>query len=67
MQQLCLLKKFKENIIKSYSLHMTEAEKTRMKQKYQEKKNAANKAVGKARHKKQQDWWDRIEEDSGKN
>ena len=64
MQQLCLLKK--KYIIKSYSLHMTEAEKTRLKQKYQEK-NTANKAVVKARDKKQQDWWDRIEEDSGKN
>ena len=31
------------------------AEKTRLKQKYREKKNAANKAVAKARYKKQQE------------
>ena len=44
-----------------------EAEKTRLKQKYREKKNAANKAVAKARDKKQQEWCERIEEDGGKN
>ena len=45
----------------------SDAEKTRLKQKYWEKKNAANKAVVKARDKKQQEWCDRIEEDGGKN
>ena len=44
----------------------SEAEKTRLKQKYREKKNTANKAVAKARDKKQQEWCDRIEEDGGK-
>ena len=43
-----------------------EAEKTRLKQKYREKKNAANKAVVKARDKKQQKWCERIQEDGGK-
>ena len=44
----------------------SEAEKTRLKQKYREKKNAANKAVAKARVRKQHEWCDRIEEDGGK-
>ena len=44
----------------------SEAEKTRLKQKYREKKNTANKAVVKARDKKQQEWCKRIEEDGGK-
>ena len=44
----------------------SEAEQTSLKQKFREKKNAANKAVVKARDKKQQEWCDRIEEDSGK-
>ena len=42
-------------------------QKTRLKQKYREKKKAANKAVVKARDKKQQEWCNRIEEDGGKN
>ena len=42
---------------------VSEAEKTRLKQKYREKTNAANKAVAKARYEKQQEWCDRIEED----
>ena len=45
---------------------VSEAEKTRLKQRYREKKNAANKAVVKARDKKQQDWCDRFEEDGEK-
>ena len=41
-------------------------EKTRLKQKYREKKNAANKAVAKARNEKQQEWCKMIEENGGK-
>ena len=44
----------------------SEAERTRLKQKYREKKNAANRAVAKARDKKQQEWCDRIEKDGRK-
>ena len=44
----------------------SEAEKTRLEQKYREKKNAANKTVAKARDNIQQEWRDRIEEDGGK-
>ena len=43
----------------------SDEEKTKLKQKYREKKNAANKAVAKARHDKQQEWCMRIEEDGG--
>ena len=41
----------------------SDEEKTRLKQKYREKKNAANKAVAKARDDKQLEWCKRIEED----
>ena len=37
---------------------VSDAEKTKLKQMYWEKKNAANKAVAKARYKKQQEWCD---------
>ena len=40
-------------------------EKTRLKQKYREMKNAVNKAVAKARDEKQQELCERIEEDGG--
>ena len=38
-----------------------ESEKTRLKQKYREKKKAVNKGFAKAIYKKQQEWCDRIE------
>ena len=44
----------------------SDAEKTTLKQKYRERKNAANKAVVKARDEKQQEWCHRIEDDGGK-
>ena len=44
----------------------SDEEKTRLKQKYREKKKAANKAVAKARDDKQQELCDKIEEDGGK-
>ena len=45
----------------------SDEEKTRLKQKYREKKNAANKAVAKTRDEKQQERCKRIEEDGEKN
>ena len=44
----------------------SDEEKTRLKQKYWEKKNATNKAVAKVRYEKQQEWCKRIEENGGK-
>ena len=40
----------------------SDEEKTRLKQKYREQKNAANKAVAKARDEKQEEWCKRIED-----
>ena len=41
----------------------SDGEKTRLKQKYREKKNAANKAVAKTRDERQQKWCKKIEEE----
>ena len=43
----------------------SDEEKTRLKQKFREKKNAANKAAAKARDEKQLEWYKRMEEDGG--
>ena len=45
---------------------VSDDEKTRLKQTYREKKNAANKAVVKARDEKQQEWCEMIEESGRK-
>ena len=44
----------------------SDEENSRLKKKYREKKNAANKAVAKVRDEKQQEWSKRIEEDGVK-